>query len=198
MQAIGRSALSTSTALLFAFAALPALADTSRFEGTATLCFIGAVPASVEQKDNGETTYVSDMVSLYYLKTAPVGASPAAGLVNGWELLVSDMKIAGKEYWLDWTGILTPTAYAGTSGTALEETASIQTTDLSMLHGTWLGTGELEGVRVDYVLTVNPDTAPDCPGEQPSQCADVAGGCLPAQPPQPPIVYDISGFVHRP
>jgi len=185
MQVIVRSALSTSTALLFAFAALPALADTSRFEGTATLCFIGAVPASVEQKDNGD-----------YLKTAPVGASPAAGLVNGWELLVSDMKIAGKEYWLDWTGILTPTAYAGTSGTALEETASIQTTDLSMLHGTWLGTGELEGVRVDYVLRVNPDAAPDCPGEQPSQCADVVGGCLPAKPPQPPIVYDISGIVH--
>ena len=135
--------------------------------------------------------YVSDVVSLYYIQTAPAGDPPPAGLVNGWELLISDMKITRKVYWLDWTGVLIPTDYVGTTGTVLEETASVKTKDLSTLSGTWEGTGDLAGTSVDYVLTVNPDATPDCPSEHPDQCADV-GGCLPADP---PTVYEMSGFV---
>lgn len=175
-----------------------AAADPAPYEGTATLCFIGAAPPSVEQKGKNGVTYVSDAVSLYYIQTAPVGTTPPAGLVNGWEVLTSDMKITNKVYWLDWTGVLTPTAYVGTTGTVLEETASIKTKDLSTLSGTWQGTGDLVGTSVDYVLVLNPAATPDCPSEYPPQCADILGGCLPAEPPyvEGPTVYDMSGFVN--
>ena len=183
---------------MFTLAMPQALADPIPYQGTATLCFIGAVPPSIEQKGEGGVTYVSDMVNLYYIQTAPVGVDPPAGLVNGWELLTSDMKIIEKVYRLDWKGVLTPTAYAGTTGTALEEIASIETSDLSTLSGTWRGSGELADTRVDYLLTVVPGAKADCPSDPPPQCADIAGGCLPAEPPfvEEPIVYDISGYVN--
>jgi hypothetical protein len=188
----GKSVLSiiTATALSYLAGVPLAIADPVPYAGTATLCFVGAVPPTVEQKGNGGVSYLSGAVSLYYIQTDNA-------LVNGWEVLTSDMKITKKVYWLDWTGVLTPTAYVGTTGTVLEETASIKTKDLSTLSGTWQGTGDLLGTSVDYVLVLDPVATPNCPSEQPIQCADV-GGCLPAEPPfvEGPTVYDMSGFVN--
>lgn len=170
-----------------------ALPDSGSYEGTATLCFTGRFPPSVVREDEGGVTYVSNIVSLYYIQTAPVAAGTApAGLVNGWELLISSMKSKTNMYWLEWTGVLIPTAYAGTTGTALKETASIETTDLSRLSGTWQGTGELSDTSVDYVLKVDPDSSTNCPSEEPPQCAGIEGGCISAQQ---PLVYRISGSV---
>ena len=186
---------STSTVLLLATGMSQTLADPLPYKGTATLCFIGAAPPPSEQKN--EVGNVAEMISLYYIQTAPVGVDPPSGLVNGWELLLSEMKIIGKMYSLDWTGVLTPTLYAGTTGTVLAETASIKTKDLSTLSGTWQGTGDLRGTRVNYQLTAIPGAAPDCPAEHPPQCADIAGGCLLAEPPfvEAAVVYEISGFI---
>ena len=198
MNKITKYALTLSTAALFAVGMLQALADPIPYEGTATLCFISAIPPQIDQKGNSGVSYMSGAVSLYFIQTAPVGGTPPEGLVNGWELLTSDMKSTRKVYWLNWTGVLTPTAYVGTTGTVLEETASIKTKDLSTLSGTWEGTGDLEGTSVDYVLTLNDDATPNCPSEQPLQCGDINGGCLPAEPPffLGPTVYDMSGFVN--
>jgi hypothetical protein len=195
---IYKHGITTSAALLLALGVLPVLADSTPYRGTATLCFIGAVPPTVKQADRDGVSRVSDLVSLYYIQTAPPGIDPPVGLVNGWELLTSDMKFTGKEYWLSWTGVLAPTAYADRTGTVLEETASIETKDLSTLSGTWQGTGDLAGTRVDYTLTVIPGATPDCPSEHPPQCADIEGGCLPAESPavREPTVYDMSGVVN--
>ena len=199
MNKISMYALITSAAMLSTLGTMTQVsADPIPYEGRATLCYIGAVPPSVEQKGKSGVTYMSDVVSLYYIQTAPVGETPPAGLVNGWELLISDMKATMRVYWLDWTSALTPTAYVGTTGTVLEETGSIKTKDLSTLSGTLQGTGELAGISVDYVLTLNPDATPNCPGDYPAQCFDIVGGCLPAEPPyvEGPTVYEISGFVN--
>jgi hypothetical protein len=195
---ICKHGFTTSTALLLALGMSQVLADPTPYKGTATLCFIGAAPPTVKQAGKDGVRSVSGLVSLYYIQTTPPGGDPSVGLVNGWELLTSDMKITGEEYQLDWTGVLTPTAYADTTGTVLEETASIETKDLSMLSGTWLGTGDLAGTRVDYTLTVIPGAQPDCPSEHPPQCKDIEGGCLPAAPPavREPTVYDMSGVVN--
>jgi len=172
-----------------------ALPDSISYEGTATLCFTGRLPPSVEREEEGGVTFVSNIVSLYYIRTAPVATDTApAGLVNGWELLISNMKSKTNMYWLEWTGILIPAAYAGTTGTVLKETASIETTDLSTLSGTWQGTGELSDTSVDYVLKVDPDSSTNCPSEEPPQCAGIDGGCMRAQQ---PLVYRISGSVSR-
>lgn len=198
MNKISKYALITSAALLPTLGMVVLVsADPMPYEGTATMCWISAVPPSVEQKGKSGVTYMSDVVSLYYIQTAPVGETSPAGLVNGWELLISDMKATKQVYWLDWTGVLIPTDYVGIPGTALEETASIKTKDLSTLSGTWQGTGDLAGTSVDYVLTIIPDATPDCPSEQPLQCADI-NGCLPAEPPYVlgPTVYEMSGFVN--
>ena len=172
-----------------------ALPDSISYEGTATLCFTGRLPPSVEREEEGGVTFVSNIVSLYYIRTAPVATDTApAGLVNGWELLISNMKSKTNMYWLEWTGILIPAPYAGTTGTVLKETASIETTDLSTLSGTWQGTGELSDTSVDYVLKVDPDSSTNCPSEEPPQCAGIDGGCMRAQQ---PLVYRISGSVSR-
>lgn len=199
MNEIWKYASITSAALLLTLGVVAQVsADPVPYEGTATLCYIGATPPSVEQKGNSGVTYMSDVVSLYYMETAPVGTDPPAGLVNGWELLMSDLKITRKVYWLDWKGVLIPTDYLGVPGTTLEETASIKTKDLSTLSGTWQGTGDLAGTSVDYVLTIIPDATPNCPSEYPAQCAVIVGGCLPAEPPyvEGPTVYAMSGFVN--
>ena len=195
---ICKHAFTTSTALFLTLGMLQVLAGPKTYEGTATLCFIGAVPPSVKQAGEDGVGSVSDLVGLYYIETAPPGVNSSSGLVNGWELLISDMQISGEEYRLGWTGVLTPTAYVGTTGTVLKETGSIETKDLSTLSGTWQGTGDLAGTRVDYALTLIPDAVPDCPGERPPQCAEIEGGCLPAEPPaaEGPIVYEISGVVN--
>ena len=188
----GKSVLSALviTSLSFLFTSQNANADPVPYEGSATLCFIGGTPPTVDQKGKGGVSYVSDVVSVYYIQTNH-------DLVNGWEVLTSGMKATKKVYWLSWTGVLIPTAYVGTPGTTLSETAEIKTKDLSTLSGTWQGTGALEGTSVDYVLTVNPTATASCPSEQPPQCADIEGGCLPAVPPYTePVVYDMSGFVN--
>ena len=170
-----------------------ALSDSMFYEGTATLCFTSRLPPSTERDDKDGVTYVSNMVSLYYIQTAPVAPDTAfGGLVNGWELLISDMKSKANIFWLEWTGVLIPTAYADRTGTALKETASIETTDLSTLSGAWQGTGELSDISVDYVLKVDPDSPTNCPSEEPPQCAGIDGGCMRAQQ---PFVYRISGSV---
>jgi len=198
MNKISKFVFTTSTALLLTWGTLQVSADPIPYAGTATLCYVGGEAPSVEQKGEDGVSHVSGLVSVYFIQTAPVGTEPPAGLVNGWELLVSDMKISKEAYWLDWTGVLTPTAYSHMTGTVLKETASIKTKDLSTLSGTWQGTGDLAGTSVDYVLTVVPGAVPDCPSERPPQCEDIAGGCLPAKPPyvEDFIIYDMSGFVN--
>jgi hypothetical protein len=187
-----------SMALLLGLSVVPVSADPVPYAGTATLCYIGAKAPLVKQQGQGEESHVSGLVSVYFIQTAPIGVDPPAGLVNGWELLTSDMKISTEAYWLDWTGVLTPTAYLGATGTVLKETASIKTKDLSKISGTWQGTGDLAGTSVDYVLTIVPDAAPDCPREYPPQCEELAGGCLPAEAPyvEKTTVYEMSGFVN--
>lgn len=187
----GKYALAVSVTALLALWMRPAFSEPVSYEGTATLCFTSRSSPSIERDDQSGVTYISNIVSLYYIRTSPVAADSAhEGLINGWELLVSDMESSTNMYWLKWTGVLVPTAYAGKTGTALEETASIRTTDLSTLSGTWRGTGELSGISVDYLLTVDPDTPADCPGEHPPQCAGIEGGCM---QPLEPIVYHLSG-----
>ena len=193
MNKISKYAFVTSSAALLVLWTPRALPDSISYDGTATLCFTGRLPPSVEREDEDGVTYVSNIVSLYFIRTAPVAADTApAGLVNGWELLISNMKSKTNMYWLEWTGVLIPTAFAGTTGTVLEETASIETTDLSTLSGTWQGTGELSETSVDYVLKVDPDSSADCPSEEPPQCAGIEGGCMRVQQ---PLVYRISGSV---
>lgn len=198
MSKVSKRIFSTSMALLLLFGLSQASADPVPYSGTATLCFIGAVPPAAEQNDGAGVGDLSGAVSLYYIRTAPDGTDPPAGLVNGWEVLVSDLKVIENVYWLDWTGVFTPTAYAGTTGTALEETASVRTRDLSTLSGAWRGTGDLAGTRVEYQLTLIPGAAADCPAGKPAQCVAIAGGCLPAEPPyfEGARVYAISGFVN--
>jgi hypothetical protein len=198
MNKVSKYVFTTSVALLFGLEVLHLSADPLPYAGTATLCYVGAEAPSVEQKGEDGVSHVSGLVSVYYIQTAPVGTGPPAGLVNGWELVVSDMKISKETYWLDWTGVLTPTAYSHMTGTVLRETASLKTKDLSTLSGTWQGTGDLVGTSVDYVLTVVPGATPDCPSEYPPQCEDMAGGCHPAKPPyvEDFIVYEMSGFVN--
>ena len=191
----GKCALAASMTAVLAFWTSPAFSDPVSYEGTATLCFTGGSPPSIERDDQSGLTYVSNIVSLYYIRTSPVAAdSSHEGLINGWELLISDMESSTNMYRLKWTGVLIPTAYAGKTDTALEEIASIKTTDLSTLSGTWQGTGELSGTSVDYLLVLDSDTPADCPSEQPSQCADIEGGCMQAQE---PFVYRLSGSVRR-
>ena len=194
MNAITKYAFSTSTAVLLAWGMLQAWADPIAYEGTASLCWQGELSPSVEQKGKAGVTYVSNVVSLYWIQTAPDEADFApAGLVNGWGLLISDMKITRAVYWLDWIATLYPSDYQDDPETVLEETASVKTKDLSTLSGTWQGTGQLEGTVVDYVLVVDPDADLNCPGVYPPPCFFIEGGCMEAQE---TLVYDMSGFVN--
>jgi hypothetical protein len=189
------SAITLTMAL--ALSGAHASGDSIAYAGTATLCYIGAQAPLVEVSEEDGEKRVSGLVSLYYIQTAPSRAEPPGGLVNGWEVLTSDMKISGEAYTLEWTGVLAPTAYIGMAGTVLKETATVKTRDLSTLSGTWHGSGDLEGTLVDYVLKMIPGAEAKCPDEYPPQCKDMTGGCLPAEAPQVenPVVYDMSGFV---
>jgi hypothetical protein len=109
-------------------------------------------------------------------------------------MLNLDWKITPKWTFLTGVGVFTPDDYVGTDS-FLTEDIKIKTNDLSTFTGVWLGTGDLEGISVDYELELQTDPIPDCPTNPPPQCEEI-GGCLPAEPPYAElIVYDMSGFV---
>lgn len=184
-------AITSVIALLFLLIPSRGIAESVGYEGTATLCFISATPPIVEFKgpdpENPTVTLVDGVVSLYQIETDHP-------LVNGWEVLSLEWKITPKWTFLTGLGVFTPDEYIGTES-FLTEDMKIKTNDLSTFSGVWHGTGELEGISVDYELVLQSDPTPVCPNDPPPQCEEL-GGCLPAVPPFAElIVYDMSGFV---
>ncbi len=191
MRQIFSIAVTSLIALLFLQIPPRSIAESVGYEGTATLCFISANPPEIKFKDpdpeNPTVTLVYGVVSLYLVETDHP-------LVNGWEVLNLDWKITPKWTFLTGVRVFTPDDYLGMES-FLTEDMKIKTKDLSTFPGVWLGTGELEGISVDYELVLQTEPTPECPNVTPPQCEEI-GGCIPAVPPYAdPIVYDMSGFV---
>ena len=117
-------------------------ADPQPYEGIASLCAIDPTTVDTVTKGNG-VVIDTQAVQLYRVETD-------SDLVMGWEVLTSKFKTtkSGKVYYMG-TATLTPDGYGG-KDTLKDNFNLLQ--DGSLPVGTWEGTGDLQGVTVDYQL----------------------------------------------
>jgi len=140
------------------------------YEGTATVCAVDPSDVTTETKRNG-FTYTSGLVIYYRIETDNE-------LMNGFESLTSYSKLKttpnGKVKGLYWgETVMTPDQVSGVG--TLEETFSFKAEDADEISGTLHGTGDFEGVAVEYALTFDP-AATFCSFYPP--CV-AAGTCIP-------------------
>lgn len=192
---------SLAAALLMGGMQAGVAADPAPFEGVATLCAISPeVIAPPEQKGKSGVLVQYDMKFYYLIET-----EGADGLMNGWEDQTNNWKQtkSGTDfYWGDTYFI--PDAHAGYG--ALEEDFRFKAAEiLEGISGTLKGSGDLEGVTVDYQLSAPYLTDV---GAFPGRCweyTSLCETCFPALMPGPDGIpgndddqfhqYDMSGWV---
>ena len=188
-----------SIALLLALSMMPLTIAADPFTGVATLCAVNINPE--EQKGNNGVK-VSYNNTYIYLITAD------EPLMNGWENQSNNSKLTKSEIQFYWGNIeFIPDGYAGL-GAFVEDFKFKAEEIISGVSGTFTGTGELEGVTVDYALsppypTEAIDYPPECYGY-----AGLCGECSPAYIPKDSsnenpvfpddfvfLQYEISGWI---
>lgn len=114
------------------------------YEGVASLCAVDLTSAGTVNKGNG--VVIQNLpVELYRIETG-------SNLMDGWEVLTYSIKTTKSGQQFAWgTALLTPDDYAGTA--TLKDNFNILQEGSPMIAGTYEGTGDLEGVVIDYQLT---------------------------------------------
>ena len=159
------------------------------FSGTSTICAIA--PVEPEIKRNG-FVYTDGAVLYYRIATEP------EHLMNGPVTLTSYSKVKttpdGKEKGWYWGEIIMAPDQVPEVGT-LEETFKFKAKDAGDISGTFYGTGELEGVTVEYTETYNPLVPQEYCTEYPP-CVE-AMTCIPVSEATglPPYVTEFEGVV---
>ncbi len=138
-------ALSATAFLLLAGVTQFATAsDPVPYEGIASLCAVDPTNEGIVTKGNG--LVINQLaVQLYRIETN-------SELVNGWEVLDFKIKLtnSGKAFTMG-TALLTPDDYEG-AGT-LKDNFNFVQEDPALISSAYKGTGDLEGVTVEYQLT---------------------------------------------
>ena len=182
----GKSVSNFSAAILVSIASMSAMAqkpEPQNYTGTATLCaLVNPANVTTETKDNNGVTYTYNQILLFRIETD----SP---LVTGWEVLASNTKSqedGGGYHWGE--AVLTPDSGAGT----LVDEFKFPLKQADNIRGTYIGTGDYEGVIVDYALGPFMNSLS-------SACPDVSALCDNAnyvcQPIPPGSGYHISGKI---
>jgi hypothetical protein len=118
------------------------------FEGEAVLCVLDNTNATQETKGNRGTTYTYNQVLLFRIDAD----DDDGGLMHGWEVLTSNTKSTASGGGYSWgEAVLTPDSYTGSA--TLEDTFKFPVKQSDNISGVYHGTGELEGVSVEYALT---------------------------------------------
>lgn len=157
------------------------------FSGTSTICAFTPAPGDPEIKPNG-FVYTSGFLMYWRVETdhelmnGPVTVTSHSKL----KTLPND-KVKGW-YWGE--SIMVPDL--ATNGT-LEETFMFRPKDASERPGTFYGTGEFEGVTVEYVETEDSSIPQGYCTEYPP-CVD-AGTCIKIEEPMYPMVTRFEGVV---
>ena len=114
------------------------------YEGLASLCAVDPTSEGTVRKGNG--VVIQNLpVELYRIETG-------SSLMDGWEVLTYSIKTTKSGQQFAWgTALLTPDDYAGTA--TLKDNFNILQEGSPMIAGTYEGTGDLEGVVIDYQLT---------------------------------------------
>lgn len=193
----GKSVISRFAAATLALAAgvfyLSANAASEPFTGTATLCAVNPFGVTSETKGKNGITYEYNMVFVYRIET-----DESSGLMRGWEVLTSNSKLSSAGSGFYWgVAVLTPDEYAGTG--TLVDNFEFKAKDAASISSTYVGTGALEGVSVDFQLTLDP--APAFCSEVPPQCGDGTMPCIPVceacEPPfNQPFGYLMNGSIN--
>ena len=191
---LGKYVFSASAALLLAMGMVQSTsaADPDFFEGVATVCAVSPeVITPPEQKGNSGVLVKYDMRFIYLIK-----ADNSESLMNGWEDQANNSKLtkSGIEFFWGYAEFV-PDGYAGT-GALVEDFKFKAEEILYGASGTFTGTGALEGVTVDYELSI-PYQLPA--STFPPECIDytaLCAECFPAITPDGQFTqYDISGWI---
>ena len=170
-------------AFLSNMAALANNPEPQFYTGTATLCAVDN-PANVttESRGNNGVTYTYNQVLLFYIATDH-------SLMNGWEVLTSNTKSTTSGGGYNWgEAVLTPDLGSGT----LVDEFKFPVKQDDSIRGTYIGTGNYEGVTVDYALGPFMPLPSVCP-DMPPQCTDGTYDCVPVPP---GLGYYINGEVN--
>jgi len=184
---LGQSVSIISVATLVSMASITAIAEKPEpefYTGTATLCaLVNPWNTTSETKGKQGVTYTHDEVLLFRIVTD----SP---LVTGWEVLTSNTKSPEGRGGYSWgEALLTPDTGMGT----LVDQFKFPVKHGDSIRGTYIGTGDFEGVTVDYALGMFTGGLPACdPDEVEALCEGEAYGCF-AMPPG--IGYYMSGVI---
>jgi len=182
----GKSVSNFSAAILVSIASMSAMAqkpEPQNYTGTATLCaLVNPANVTTETKGNDGVTYTYNRILLFRIETD----SP---LVTGWEVLTSNTKSLEDGGGYNWgEAVLTPDSGAGT----LVDQFKFPVKQADNIRGTYIGTGDYEGVIVDYALG-------PFMNDLFSACPDVSTLCDKAnyvcQPIPPGSGYHISGKI---
>jgi hypothetical protein len=154
------------------FAGSVSAIDPLLFEGVASLCAIDPTTEETVTRGNG-VVVDKQAVQLYRVETNP-------SMISGWEVLTSQFKTAknGKQFYMG-TATLTPDGYEE-AGTLKENFNILQ--DGSLPAGTYTGTGELEGLTVEYQLipySGDPAVLVVMCSESPPYCNEDGAVCIP-------------------
>jgi len=185
----GKSVSIISAATLVSMASMSAMADKPQphyYSGTATLCaLVNPSNVTAETKGNNGVTYTYNQVLLFRIVTD----SP---LVTGWEVLTSNTKSPEGRGGYNWgEAVLTPDLGAG----ELVDEFKFPVKQADSIRGTYIGTGDFEGIAVDYALGPFTGGLPACDAEEVAAlCENATYVCAP-MPPGPGIGYYISGVI---
>jgi len=147
-------------------------AGESYFEGVAGLCSFN--PSGMTEETKGGITFSYGLEMGYRIETDHE-------LVNGWETLISNTRAnkAGKEFYFGTATLETEIA----PGSTLAGKFNFPS-DANPVRGNYFGTGELEGVVVQYELV-------------PADLSDLSDFCGAGFPPIFGAGYLMSGRVHN-
>jgi hypothetical protein len=186
----GKSVSVISAATLVSIASLSAVAQEAEpqfYTGTATLCaLVNPANTTMETRGKHGVTYTYDQVLLFRIETD----SP---LVTGWEVLTSNTKSPEEHGGYSWgVTVLTPDSGAGT----LVDEFKFPVKQADNIRGTYIGTGDYEGMTVDYALGPFTGGLPACdPGDVAALCDDANYVCVPVTPPGVGIGYYMNGVI---
>ena len=175
-----RSIISTmsAAALVIGGGVWQAAAAGEMYSGTATTCAIDLSELSEETKPNG-FTYTSGVVMHHLVATNHELMNGPVAVTSNSKLKTTPKGSVTGWYWGEST--MWPDQVA--AGSTLEETFKFKAKDASEISGTFYGTGDLEGVTVEFVETFDPAIPQEYCDEYPPCVA--AGTCIPVHPDSP-------------
>jgi len=159
------------------------------YEGTATLCAVDMTGVTQVVKGKKGITYIYNQKLLFRIDSDNI-------LMHGWEVLTSNTKAKPDGGGYSWgEALLTPDGYEGVA--TLVDNFKFPVRQADNITGTYIGTGDLVGVTVDYALI--PAAPPSLPLDA---CVGMPWACVPDDPttcdPVPAGVagYFMSGWVN--